>query len=589
MKRKNVSPPPYSIHEYFSTEPRINQLQWKERFSLGSLHNDYVAQGIYAHNDVVYHTVHKKDAESVLIIFKKNDPSFKVIKEIVLPPEATHTSDLTLYKGHFYAIDYHSNYIYQFDFDELQYHLHLRLIRKVRVTKDALQFGSLEILEHKGIEYLLVTSFIKTNHLFVFDFKKFFDDRLGFEESLIFSMESSYFTQGLAVSHDYTKLFHSVNRFGIDFIFELDVAMLIESKQYRRSIVRSFLAPHTMVEDVSVQDNTIYTSDEATNTLYEADLSSATMLTDYKPNDLSNVPYRNKLMSHRARVWNFEENTLDSVIEVLNTNVKYIELDVRFSSDDVPYIYHDSFFVHGEETFRFAEKTWAEIEQYRYAHNNIRITTLEEVLAHFAEHRKPDQILALDIKDAGVEKLVLAILKKYNVVAHIILFTWTPQIIFAFDALFEQEGVRIPLFFSHVRVDSMFKYLLIPSLLNYRRFFLGVKDFVLIGNSNYKQPLKKYERGYRHVPYFAKLPQDLVDILLKNNGGVCVTKKSYRWGDRLLKKYKAQGLKIAIFGAVFGLFPIDTKAKFEYEAQKDYVDIVFMDDLSKMPNALGKE
>lgn len=465
----------------------------------------------------------------------------------------------------------------------MQYHLHLKLLQKVRVTKEPLQFGSLEIVEHDQKELLLVTSFIKTNHLYVFDFDAFFRKRMGFERSLVCAIESSYFTQGLALSEDSTRLYHSVNRFGVDVIFELDIATLLESKQYRRSIVRSFLAPHTMVEDISVQDNTMYTSDEATNKLYEADLSTAVQAIDYKPNDLSYVPYHDKLMSHRARVWNFEENTIDAFAEVLHTNVRYIELDVRFSSDDIPYIYHDSFFVHGKETFRFAEKTWAEIESYRYAHNHVRITTLEEVLAHFALHRAPHQILALDIKDAGVERLLYAFLEKHNVIQHVVLFTWTPQVVFALDNVLIEKNTTIPIFFSHVRVDSVFKYLFIPSLLNYRRFFLGVKDFILIGNSNYKQPLKKYERGYRHVPYFAELPDDLVAVLKKHKGGVCVTKKAYRWGDQLLKKYKKQGLQVAIFGAFFGLVPIDTKEKFEYEAQKDYVDIVFMDDLSKMP------
>lgn len=573
------------IHEFFSTEKDINQLSWKEIFALKDLNEDYIPQGIAVGEDVVYHTIHKKDAKSVLIVFKKNDPTLKLVKELDLPPEATHTSDLTIYKGDFYAIDYHSNYIYQLDYKELKNKLVLRVVRKVRVTKSGRQFGSFEIVEHNGREYLFVTTFLKDNRMYVFDFDLFFRQRLGFDKSLLFSVESSFFTQGLCLSSSAKSLFHSVNRFGVDFIFELDIERLLSTKDYRRSILRSFLGPDKMIEDVAIEGDLLYTSDEYVHKIFHANLTEARGAEGYVFNDLSGVPYYEKLLSHRARVWNFQENTLDAFVEVLSTNVKYIEIDVRFSSDDVAYVYHDSFFKEGKKKFRFSEKTWAEVEGYRYEHKELQISKLEDVIGHFATYKKQGQTLALDMKDFGYEQYIYDLCRKHGILDSVIIFTWTPQVLFAFDEIFAREGVSFPLYFSHVRVDSMFKYLFVPAFLNYKRFFVTFMDFVLIGNTNYREPLGKFEKGYRHVPYFAELPEDVKALLKKYQGGVCVTKKRGKWGDELLKQYKSEGLKIALFGAFFGMVKIDTKEEFEYEASKDYVDLVFMDDLSKIPSS----
>jgi hypothetical protein len=582
MKRYAKERPAVSIKEFFSTEKEINQLEWKEIYTITDLHPEYVPQGMAVHEDTLYHTVHKHDKKSVLIIFNKKDATLRVIKEIVLPLEATHTSDLTLYKGHFYAIDYHSNQIYQYDFAELRTKLVLKLVKKVRVTKDGRRFGSMEIIDTHEREYLVVTSFLNDNRMYVFDFDKFFRQALGFEKSLEFSTEASYFTQGLYYHRTRGSLFHSVNRFDVDFIYELDTERLLQTKNYHQAIRRTFLAPSKMVEDIAVQDTLLYTSDESTSKLYVADLANVTVRTDYDFNDVRKAPYYDKLLSHRARVWDFQENTLDAFVEVLSTRIKYIEIDVRFSSDNVGYVYHDSFFTDGTEKFRFSEKTWAEVEEYRYLHKDIRITKFEDLVLHFATHKKPGQYLAIDLKDFGYEQYIFDLCARHGILDSVLVFTWTPQVIFEFDRLFTENGQSFPLYFSHVRVDSMFKYFFIPAFLNYRNFFVSFFDFVLIGNTNYKQPLGKYEKGYRHVPYFARLPDDLVAVLKKYSGGVCVTKKSYRWGDSLLKRYKAEGLKIAIFGAFFGLVKIDTQKAFEYEARKDYVDIVFMDDLSRI-------
>jgi hypothetical protein len=150
-----------------------------------------------------------------------------------------------------------------------------------------------------------------------------------------------------------------------------------------------------------------------------------------------------------------------------------------------------------------------------------------------------------------------------------------------FDELFLSWKKSFPLYLSHVRSDSFFKFLWIPFILWLIKKFIVIKDFVLIWNKTYKKTLWKYAKWYRHVPYFTKLPNDLIEILKKYDWWICVT-RSFDFKDWLLKKYHKMWLKVTLFWAIFGLIKIKNKKDFLHEAKKYYVDIVFMDDIENM-------
>lgn len=361
---------------------------------------------------------------------------------------------------------------------------------------------------------------------------------------------------------------------------EADVERLLAAKDYRTAVARSFLVLNKMVAELAVPGNTIYSPDAYTHKLYSADIRSVRVTVDYPFNDVSRLPYSQKMLSHRARVGGFRENTLDAFVEVLRTKVRHIEIDVRFSKDGVAYVHHDAFFRDDETSFRFSEKVWEEIEAYRY--KQLRISRLEDVVKHFRDYRGTEQVLALDLKDFGHEQDIYELCERYGVLEATSIFTWAPQTIFAFDEIFKEAGKSIPLFFSYVRSDSIFSLFLIPRLLSGKRFFPSFRDFVLVGDHNYREALGEYAKGYRHVPYFTRLPGDLVEVLRQYGGGVCVTKKMHRWGDWYLRALKRAGLKVVVFGAFFGTRRIDTKEEFLFEAEKEYVDLVFVDDLEQM-------
>ena len=567
------------IQEYFLEEKKLNLLEWEEAFFLWDIDDDYVAQGIiHVWDDMILHTVHKKDKKSILILFK-HWKKFKYIDKFVLPAEATHLSDLTVYNWDLYWIDYHSNFIYRFDLNELVNNFKIKLLKRIYTwVKNS---GSLEIIEKKDKTYLLVTSFLDDKNMYVFDFDKIFENDIEPEKSLMCSINNSFFVQWLYYSNDRKTLFQSVNRFWNDVIYEVDFDKLLKIKNINWAIVKSFVWPWRMIEDIVVKWDHIYTSDEWTNKLYYANINSAKLLRKSSIYDFKNIEYYDKLLSHRARVAFFQENTLDAFTEVLKTWVKYIEMDIRFSKDDECYLYHDSFFNDWWNNFRIADNNKEYINKIKYSEINTPITKLVDLLKVFSRNKKKWQILAIDIKDFWYEDELYRMFEKYKILDSIIIFTWTPQTIFKFDEIFNSGKKSFPLYLSHVRTDSLFKYLWIPFILWLFRKFIVIKDFVLIWNNTYKKNLWQYSKWFRHVPYFTKLPLDLAEILKKYNWWICVTRK-FTFKDSLLKKYHKMWLKVTLFWAIFWLIKIKDRRTFLNEAKKYYVDIVFVDDIESI-------
>ncbi len=576
MKRSN------KISEYISSEKNIFSLKWKKIFDLKKISDKYVAQGIVKYKKYLIYSIHEKNKKSFILIFVEKDGELKFVSKQEMDLEATHTSDLTIFEDKLYAIDFHSNFIYEFKIIEKINNLKLVFNRKSKINLEKHKFGSFCIFNKNNKNYLMVTSFLNDNRIWVFDFNDIFDKKLGFDDSLIFETEASYFTQGLFYQKKINKIFYSVNRFGNDFIFKIDVDNFLLKKDINDSIEKVFLAPGKMVEDIYIDNEYIYTSDEGTNKIYKAKLSSQEKISYKRISKIKKNKYYNKLLSHRNRISGFQENTLDGFAYVLNTEIKYIEMDVRLSADNIYFVYHDPYFKDGLKRFRFYDKTLNEIKKERYNKNKIRISELEDILSYFSKNKKKTQILALDLKDFGEEEILINLIEKYNLINFVELYTWTPQIILKLNEIFKKRKISIPIYFSHVRTDSIFRYILIPQFLNWRKYFLSFFDFVLIGNHNYKTPLGKYAKGYRHVPYFFELPEEIINILKKYNGGICVSAKSRKF-PRLwinyFEKYKKIGLKTAVFGPFFGELKIDKKEWFENLAKQKEIDIVFMDNL----------
>ena len=255
------------VKDLFISSSNIKKLQWKEIFNLSELNKDYVAQGIAYHNNLIFFTVHEKDKRSYILIFEEKNNTLYNLKQFVMPKEATHTSDLTFYKGSLYAVDYEATKIYKIDILKSISVDNLIVEDSVDINKK--RTGSLEIIEYMGKEYLFITSFLYDNNLYVYDFNKFMNKEVDEPE---IEIKNSYFVQGLYFDSIDNVLYQSVNKKGVDAIYKIDIEKLFITKKLADSIIETYNVPIDMVEDIFVRDGIIYASQEKSNKIYKADI-----------------------------------------------------------------------------------------------------------------------------------------------------------------------------------------------------------------------------------------------------------------------------------------------------------------------------
>lgn len=253
------------LKSIFVSHSKVHTLNWIEIFDLKTINSDYIAQGITIDENYIYFTIHAKDKYSSLLIFKETDNQLELMKELKFPQEATHVSDLTIHNNLLYAIDYASNNIYIIDKDKSLQENKLSILEKYQTNIN--RSGSLEIVKNKQQTYLLITSFLNDNNVYVYDFNDYFIQN---HKKLLYTFKSSHFTQGLGVEQSNKFLYQSVNRKGNDYIYKLSIDKLFETQDTNKAIIEVYDTPVDMIEDIVIKDNTIYSSQEETNKIYKA-------------------------------------------------------------------------------------------------------------------------------------------------------------------------------------------------------------------------------------------------------------------------------------------------------------------------------
>ena len=119
-------------------------------------------------------------------------------------------------------------------------------------------------------EYLAITQHSYSAKTFLIDIKK---ARLAGTavDSIVFTYRSASFSQGIAFADGI--VFDAVNKIGIDTIVRYRLSAAIESGTYRTELLLPIAAPNTMIEDLVIERDMIYTSDESSYLLYRLPLS----------------------------------------------------------------------------------------------------------------------------------------------------------------------------------------------------------------------------------------------------------------------------------------------------------------------------
>lgn len=125
------------------------------------------------------------------------------------------------------------------------------------------------------------------------------------------------------------------------------------------------------------------------------------------------------IIAHRGDSANAPENTLPAIERVVRSGAFGIELDVRRTADEVLILFHD-------KTLKRATGNPAAVSRTSYRelaktdigalfsprYKNTCICTLSDALALCSRSRLP--LVNLELKDSGIEKEVLHLLQKHN-------------------------------------------------------------------------------------------------------------------------------------------------------------------------------
>lgn len=252
---------------FLSANPTHNEnIKWTKIFDVKSINAKYIPQAIEVYDDYVLFSVHAEDTKSALIVFKKHKEHLEYLFEVDMPREATHTSDFNVLGETLYAIDYASEKIYQIDIPTLINER--RLLIDEGFDLEMGRTGSLVIINVEGEAYVLVSQFILSNKLKAFKLSHLKSGEKLKSSDVAFEIESHRFIQGLYAK--YEMLLMATNNFGIDTISIIDITKMIQTKSTSDATLKTINAPFKMVEDITIYGNTILTSDEESNFIYES-------------------------------------------------------------------------------------------------------------------------------------------------------------------------------------------------------------------------------------------------------------------------------------------------------------------------------
>ncbi len=263
------------------------------------------------------------------------------------------------------------------------------------------------------------------------------------------------------------------------------------------------------------------------------------------------------LISHRFRGFSKYENTIDGVNNALDFGVLNLEFDIRVSRCGTPMIYHDEFALGGSGQRQLISNTMAS-EFASLGGTFSRIPTAQCLFKAISDHRNKAARLLIDIKDAGFEEAIHALVCEYRLQNRVVYVSWVPNSLYA---LHEITPVT-PLCLSHWCEDP-------NTLIRFSHKVHVAMDGIVPKLDH------RYIHGERSGWYVrGGLRGDLREIIKNSGGSVCVPMDMV--SRALVDDYHADGIKVSTFSFIdwpsikehksrfnVDLYFIDNKAVFE--------------------------
>ncbi len=247
-------------------------LEWVEVGSVPGSFREHRPQGMALAGRFIVFTKHRHDTGSGLFRFDRD--TFEPRGEAQMPAEATHTGGLAYDGVDLWAVDYNSNRIYRIDLERT---FQSGVAAVVESYPTGLRGTSaLAFLVIDGVELLAISDFgvpgVARTYLVQITRLSELEHR-PIREVAEVSYDNGAFSQGLA--WDGACLYEGVNAFGRDEVRVLDVRAAVLARDASRIVeVGRFPAPATAIEDLEIDGDTIWTSDEGSFRFYRATMVS---------------------------------------------------------------------------------------------------------------------------------------------------------------------------------------------------------------------------------------------------------------------------------------------------------------------------
>jgi len=223
-------------------------------------------QGIVMLNDASFLlSVHHNDTKST--IYQVNKIDQQIMSEFDMPPDATHTSGITIVDSTLIAVDYNSNKIY---FIDLYKSLNEKKVKlESAINTDLGGTSAITSFTWNQTKYIAVSDFLNSRKTYILDYNELLENQ-NFSKSKISQYNNGWFSQGIAFNDGY--IFESRNStFGNGYIECRRIEDILNGNQVKVSKVRTSLKG---IEDIDYDGTHWWTTDELTFRYYKMEIEN---------------------------------------------------------------------------------------------------------------------------------------------------------------------------------------------------------------------------------------------------------------------------------------------------------------------------